>query len=502
MGRIPKQHKPHGRQSRKSDKRNTRNQHKSASRQPLSKTGRRRSRRKALSGFAQKVIRPFRSVTLPGFSENGSADGKDSRWRRTGRILLKLAHSDRASGIIMLCFALAGLLMANLPVTKGVYEALSGYTIGVPHTNLVLEIGHWAQDGLLTIFFLVVGLELKQELSTGSLSNPKAAAVPMLAAVGGMLLPPVIFIGAACAGTHLDLVHGVGFAVAAQGWAVPTATDIAFSLAILAIFAKALPGPIRAFLMTLATVDDLLGIIIIAIFYSSLHAWYWFAGVAACAVIWSFLVRMQRVPWIIVAGVGLLAWVMMFEAGIHPTLAGVLVGLLTPAQPVFDEETPRAERYHDKLQPFSALLALPVFAFFATGISFTGASGTSFLLSPIVYGVILALVLGKPLGVLAATWLSTHVFRLKLAPGLKVRDLIPMATACGVGFTVAFLMASLAYKHVLLQNEARFGVLVGSLLSAGIAAALLHNQSLRYSRDPEQEKEELVLKDMEFSREG
>ena len=159
-----------------------------------------------------------------------------------------------------------------------------------------------------------------------------------------------------------------------HGWAVPTATDIAFSLAVLALFAKALPGSIRAFLMTLATVDDLLAIILIAVFFSSINAWYWFIGIAVCAAIWAYLVRLKKVPWIAVGIVGILAWIMMFEAGVHPTLAGVLVGLLTPSREMHGELSPRAERYANKLQPFSALLALPIFALFATGVHFESMS--------------------------------------------------------------------------------------------------------------------------------
>ncbi len=295
-----------------------------------------------------------------------------------------------------------------------------------------------------------MGLELKQELTTGSLADPKAAAVPMLCAVGGMLMPPVLFItvislfsrfappapGIVTIPTGAD----VPFAEAAQGWAIPTATDIAFSLAVLALFAKALPGSIRAFLMTLATVDDLLAIILIAVFFSSLNAWYWFIGIAICAAIWAFLVRLRRVPWLLVAVIGVLAWVMMFEAGVHPTLAGVLVGLLTPSREMHSEKSPRAQRYASKLQPFSSLLALPIFALFATGVHF-GRAVPALMLSPVVIGIIVALVIGKPLGIMITAWLSTHVAGLTMAKGLRVRDMFPAACACGIGFTVSFLIA-------------------------------------------------------------
>ncbi|PWG59465.1 sodium:proton antiporter [Bifidobacterium catulorum] len=406
-------------------------------------------------------------------------------WGRINRI----AASDKVSGLVMLGFALAGLLLANIPASAHVFEAIAEYHVGIPSTNLDLPIGHWAQDGLLTVFFLVVGLDLKQELTTGSLSNPRAAAVPMACAVGGMVVPPLLFLLVSTLFSYFG-PGGVGNAVIAtgsvlpsteiaQGWAVPMATDIAFSLAVLALFAKGLPGSIRAFLMTLATVDDLLAVIIIAVFFSSLNDWYWFVGIIVCAAIWSVLVKRRHVPWPLVAVVGILAWVMMFEAGVHPTLAGVLVGLLTPAREMYGESTPRAERYKDKLQPFSALLALPIFALFATGVRFEALS-PRMLVSPVVLGIVIALVAGKPIGIMATAWISTHLAGLNLAKGLKVRDLFPAACACGIGFTVSFLIASLAYADSELSGEARFGVLVGSLLSAAVSGVLLSRQARRY----------------------
>ncbi|MFQ6203669.1 Na+/H+ antiporter NhaA [Bifidobacterium bifidum] len=413
----------------------------------------------------------------------------------TGRVwarIRRIAASDRISGLIMLAFAVAGLVLANLPWTSHMFEAVAETQLGIPGTNIILPIGHWAQDGLLTIFFLTVGLDLKQELTTGSLANPKAAAVPMLCAVGGMLMPPVLFItvislfsrfappapGIVTIPTGAD----IPFAEAAQGWAIPTATDIAFSLAVLALFAKALPGSIRAFLMTLATVDDLLAIILIAVFFSSLNAWYWFIGIAICAAIWAFLVRLRRVPWLLVAVIGVLAWVMMFEAGVHPTLAGVLVGLLTPSREMHGEKSPRAQRYASKLQPFSSLLALPIFALFATGVHFAELS-PALMLSPVVIGIIVALVIGKPLGIMITAWLSTHVAGLTMAKGLRVRDMFPAACACGIGFTVSFLIASLAYTNTELSAEGRFGVLMASLIAALISGILLSRQSKRFEKE-------------------
>ncbi|WP_446716125.1 Na+/H+ antiporter NhaA [Bifidobacterium angulatum] len=402
----------------------------------------------------------------------------------------RVAASDRLSGLIMLGFALAGLILANLPATAHLFETIAETHIAIPRTNIDLPIGHWAQDGLLTVFFLMVGLDLKQELTTGSLANPKAAAVPMLCAVGGMMVPPVLFLAVtalfarfAPPGPGLETIASgevYSYSAIAQGWAVPTATDIAFSLAVLALFAKALPGSIRAFLMTLATVDDLLAIVLIALFFSSLNAWYWFIGIAVCAAAWAFLVRLKRIPWIVAGIVGILAWVMMFEAGVHPTLAGVLVGLLTPSREIYGEKTPRAARYHDKLQPLSALVALPIFALFATGVHFESLT-LALVVSPVVVGIIVALVVGKPVGIMLVAWLSTHVGGLKMPKGLRVRDLFPAACACGIGFTVSFLIASLAYKNPELSAEARFGVLLASLVAASLSGVLLSRQSKRYA---------------------
>lgn len=204
-------------------------------------------------------------------------------------------------------------------------------------------------------------------------------------------------------------------------------------------------------------------------------------GIAICAVAWYFLVRMKKVPWFGVAVIGILAWVMMYEAGVHPTLAGVLVGLLTPARAIYGEHSPRAERYADKLQPFSALLALPIFAFFATGVHFDSIT-PMLLVSPVVIAIIVALFVGKPLGIMATAWLSTHIGPFAMPKGLRVRDMFPASIACGIGFTVSFLIASLAYANTELSAEARFGVLLGSLVAAAVSAVLLSRQSARFAR--------------------
>ena len=388
--------------------------------------------------------------------------------------LLGIAFSDRWSGVVMLGFAVLGLILANLPVIGRGFFDFSRLSIPIPLTNIHLSIGDWVQDGLLTLFFLVVGLDLKCELTTGSLSNPRRAAVPMIAAVGGMLMPMGVYLLVTNA-----LRAGGDPAVTAQamgGWPVPTATDIAFSLAVLSLFSRGLPTEIHSFLLTLATVDDLLGILLIAFLFTSVNAWYWFAFMLAILIFWAWLARLRRVPWPIVILLAVLMWAMTYEAGIHPTLAGVMFGLMVPAKRMHGERQSRARRWSDRLTPWSSLVALPLFALFATAIPL-GGFGWSVFVSPVLLGIVAALVIGKPLGVMAAAWICVHVFRLELAGGLKIRDLIGMACACGIGFTVSFLIASLAFRGGAYIEEARLAVLLGSFLSMIVAAIVLQIQS-------------------------
>ena len=405
--------------------------------------------------------------------------------KRAWKVACKIANNERTSGLIMLGFALAGLMLANLPFASPIFEAVSHTQIGIPYTNIHMSISHWVQDGVLTIFFLTVGLDLKHELIAGSLRDPRAAVMPMICAVGGMIVPPILFVGTVTIFSELHagqeimrLTSGAlpSLEMVRDGWAIPTATDIAFSLAVLALFAKTLPKALRAFLMTLATVDDLLGIALIAVFFSSLNAWYWFVGVVLCGLAWTMLVRLKRVPWPVVALVGLLAWVMMYQAGVHPTLAGVMVGLLTPAHLVHGEKSLRAERYRQKIQPLSSLFALPVFALFATGVHFETLTWQLFL-SPILIAITIALVVGKPLGIMITAWFAKKVIGLRVPDDLRVRDLLPTACACGIGFTVSLLIASLAYSDADLSGEARFGVLVASIIAAAVSGFLLAKQS-------------------------
>lgn len=387
-----------------------------------------------------------------------------------------IAESDRYSGFLMIGCALLGLICANIPVISGGIAHAQHFVFAIPFLGIHLDIEEWIQDGLLTIFFLAVGLELKVEFRKGELSNPKTAAVPILAAVGGMAVPPLIFFLVLQLATLFGL-SPQGFHLFSSGWPVPTATDIAFSLAILSLFSKGLPKEIRPFLMTLATVDDLIAILLIAFLFTSFNEWYWFALVVVGSLAWYFVSHSKRswVRWYILIPIGLFLWVVTLHSGLHPTLAGVLIGILSPTRIINKERLPRAQKWHHQVNFFSALLALPVFAFFSTALDLRHIPLHT-IFSPLLVAIVLALVLGKPLGVMALSWMSVHWARLRLPGQLRVRDLWGMACACGIGFTVSFLIASLAFVGSELSEDAHLAVLIGSVASAVLAGVIMKFQ--------------------------
>ncbi|MEE8666560.1 MAG: Na+/H+ antiporter NhaA [Bifidobacterium mongoliense] len=383
------------------------------------------------------------------------------------RLIHRLRHdsrNERFTGMVMLAFAVVGLTAANLPGIASGYEALSTFTPPLPIASLTMPLSQWVEDGVLTLFFLVVGLDLRQEMATGFLSDPKKATVPVVAACGGVAVPALIFWTINSSSPEL-----------AHGWTVPTATDIAFSITVLTLVSRRGSGELRAFLMTLAVVDDIIGIGLIAIVYSHLTSPWPVFVLAACLLSWFLLIRMRRPIWPVVAAIGLIAWYAMLSAGIHPTLSGVAVGLLTPARPVFREMTSRAERYRGKLSPWSAMLALPVFAFFAMGIPLCGI-GTHELGSTVFLGILIGLVIGKPLGIMLTARLCTAV-GLSLGDGIRWRDLLGVAQLCGIGFTVSFLMADLAFSHSAQSSQyadtAKLAVLIGSLISCLLGVLII-----------------------------
>ncbi|TDC01603.1 Na+/H+ antiporter NhaA [Micromonospora fluostatini] len=371
---------------------------------------------------------------------------------------------ETTSGALLLVAAVAALLLANSP-WRDHYTTVSDAVIGPAALHLDLSVSAWAADGLLAIFFFVVGLELKHEIVAGSLRRLGEAAVPVLAAVGGMVLPAIVFV---------TVVVALGDTSALRGWAIPTATDIAFALAVLAIFGRGLPVALRTFLLTLAVVDDLLAIIVIAVFYTASLDWIALALAVAAIVVFRAVARSAHPRWWLLLPLAVVAWGLMHASGVHATIAGVLLGLCVTARPVHGEPTARTHRYEHAVRPISSGFALPVFAFFAAGVTFLGGERTDAVLAqPVVIAIVLALVGGKIIGVLGVTALATRFTTLRLPDAIGLRDLLPIGFLTGIGFTVSLLIAELSFPDSVHTDGATIGVLAGTVLAATLAAVTL-----------------------------
>lgn len=390
------------------------------------------------------------------------------------------ARSDVLGGSLLLAATVAALILANTPAVSW-YESVRDFTFGVPELHLDLSVGAWAADGLLAIFFFVVGLELKEEFVTGRLRDPRQAALPIAAAVGGVIVPAVIF-----------ALINMGDGDALRGWAIPTATDIAFAVAVIAVVGKFLPPALRVFLLTLAIIDDLIAITIIATFYTDSISFPWLALALLPLAGFAFLVQKGVRAWWILLPLAIAVWVCIHAAGIHATVAGVLLGFVVPVVPTERARVPRGEDaegepLYDGLAPHFAdrwgvvatLFAVPVFAFFAAGVTIGGLEGLgSALTDPIAIGIIVGLVLGKPIGILATTFLLSRVPALRLDETLRWPDLTGMAFVAGIGFTVSLLVGELAYGSSSVADEhVKIGVLLGSLIAAVTGGALLARRS-------------------------
>jgi NhaA family Na+:H+ antiporter len=362
------------------------------------------------------------------------------------------------------------LVWANSP-WSGSYAALRDTAAGPASLQLHLTLGAWAADGLLAIFFFVVGLELKREFVAGDLRDPARAALPIAAAIGGMIVPAAIFVAVNLVAGHPENLGG---------WAVPIATDIAFALAVLAVVSTHLPTALRTFLLTLAVVDDLLAITVIAAFYTDHLA----PAPLALALIPGglFAVAVQRGVrrWWVLLPLAVATWALVHASGIHATVAGVVLGFTVP---VLGRHA-LAERFEHRLRPVSAGIAVPVFAFFAAGVAVGGWSGLGDALSqPVTIGVTAGLVLGKPLGVFITTALLARFTRATLDEGLAWRDVLGVAMLAGIGFTVSLLIGELAFGYGTVTGaDAKIGVLVGSLVAGALAAVLLVSRNAAYRR--------------------
>jgi NhaA family Na+:H+ antiporter len=406
---------------------------------------------------------------------------------RIGEILRK----ETVGGALLVAAAVIALIWANSPASDS-YFALRDFKVGYEPWHLELSLGAWAADGLLAIFFFLVGLELKREFVAGDLRDLRKSIVPVAAAAGGVVVPAVIY----------GVVNFTS-PETLRGWAIPTATDIAFAVAVLAIIGSHLPSALRIFLLTLAVVDDLIAISIIAFFYTSdLQVGPLLLALVPLAV-YAFLAHKYRrffgrhaaSAWLILLPLGIVTWALVHASGIHATVAGVLLGFAVPVIRSQASGGPEAgpglaEIFEHRFRPISAGIAVPIFAFFSAGVAVGGWDGfVSALADPVALGIILALVLGKPIGILGTTWILTKATRATLDSSFKWIDIFGVALLAGIGFTVSLLVAELSFGQGSLHDDhAKVGILAASLLAALLATAVLRTRNRQYRQAEELEK--------------
>lgn len=384
-----------------------------------------------------------------------------------------ILRAETTGGILLIVAATVAIAWANTG-WSGAYTDLRDHVVGPSSLHLDLSLGTWAADGLLAIFFFVAGLELKREFVAGDLRDPRRAALPVAAAVGGMVTPALVFVVVNLLGDG-DL----------RGWAIPTATDIAFAVAVLAVISTHLPSGLRTFLLTLAVVDDLLAITIIAVFYTDHLALGWLAASLVPLAAFGVLVqRRVRSGWLLLP-LALLTWGMVHASGVHATVAGVLLAFTVPVLRRDGNEGPGlAEHFEHLVRPISAGLAVPLFAFFAAGVSVGGWSGlTASWQDPVALGIIAGLLVGKTVGITVSTWLLATFTGADLDDELSWIDVIGMAMLAGIGFTVSLLIGELAFGADSLRDEhVKVGVLTGSVLAALLATVVLRLRNRVYRR--------------------
>ncbi|MGW1637671.1 Na+/H+ antiporter NhaA [Streptomyces lavendulae] len=394
------------------------------------------------------------------------------------RFVADALRTETVGGVLLLAAAIAALMWANIPGISASYDSVRSFHIGPAALGLDLSLQHWAADGLLAIFFFVAGIELKRELVAGDLSDPKAAALPVIAALCGMAVPALVY----------ALVNTLGNG-SLDGWAVPTATDIAFALAVLAVIGTSLPSALRAFLLTLAVVDDLFAILIIAVFFTSEIDFLALGGALAGLVLFWFLLRFGVRGWYVYVPLALVIWGLMYNSGVHATIAGVAMGLMLRCTRREGEEHSPGEHIEHLVRPVSAGLAVPLFALLSAGVSLSDEAIAQVFTRPETLGVVLGLVVGKTVGIFGGTWLAARFTKAELNEDLAWPDVLAVASLAGIGFTVSLLIGELAFaEDPVLTDEIKAAVLFGSLIAAVIACVMLKLRDRRYRALTEDEE--------------
>ncbi|MFF1340556.1 Na+/H+ antiporter NhaA [Streptomyces sp. NPDC058290] len=394
------------------------------------------------------------------------------------RFVADALRAETVGGVLLLAAAIAALLWANIPALEDSYASVRNFHIGPASLGLDLSLQHWAADGLLAIFFFVAGIELKRELVAGDLRDPKAAALPVIAAVCGMAAPALVYV-------LVNLAGGGSM----DGWAVPTATDIAFALAVLAVIGTSLPSALRAFLLTLAVVDDLFAIMIIAVFFTSEIDFLALGGAVVGLVLFWFLLRKNVRGWYVYIPLALVIWGLMYNSGVHATIAGVAMGLMLRCSRREGERTSPGEHIEHLVRPVSAGLAVPLFALLSAGVSLSDKAIAQVFTRPETLGVVLGLVIGKAVGIFGGTWLAARFTRAELNEDLAWPDVLAVASLAGIGFTVSLLIGELAFTgDPTLTDEVKAAVLSGSLIAAVVASVMLKLRNRTYKALTEDEE--------------
>ena len=427
--------------------------------------------------------------------------------RYVARPVLRFIHLEVASGVLLLVATAAALIWANSAWSDSYGEFWHAHVaIGVGSWHLEMSLAHFVNDGLMALFFFVVGLEIKRELVTGELADRRAAALPAIAAVGGMVVPALFFVAFAWGSSGV------------RGWGIPMATDIAFAVGVVALLGSRVSPRLKLFLLTLAIVDDIGAIAVIAIFYSEGLSLTWLGVAVALLLSLRFLRRVRVWTTPVYAVVGAVVWYATYKSGVHATIAGVAMGLMTPALPLLSREEaddiaddlvePSAEQVRDAafrirecvsvgsrletlLHPFTSFVIIPIFALANAGIVLSGSTIADSITSPVTLGVVAGLVIGKPVGITLFTYVATR-FGFDLPDGINWRQFVGMGMAAGIGFTVSIFVTGLAYADPALADSAKIGILGASFLAA-VGALLILRTNDRTPVPAPSEQAELPL---------
>lgn len=381
--------------------------------------------------------------------------------RRRLSMAAEFVRNETVGGALLLAATVIALIWANL---GGSYESFwsSDLTLGIGSASITEDLKHWVNDGLMVLFFFVVALEVKRELTVGELSDRRAAAVPVLGAFGGVALPALIF---------LAITLAFGDSGDTRGWAIPAATDIAFAVGVLALLSRWVPPTLKLLLLTIAVVDDIVAIAIIAVFYSAGLSPVWLAAVVVgLATIVGMRVAGVK-PIAAYIPVGIVIWVAMLESGVHATIAGVTVGLLTPARPIAGR--PVLELLEHHIHPFTTGLVVPLFALANAGIALDGDMLTEAASSAISWGIVAGLAVGKLAGIGGTILIMVRLGFGTLPASVRAVHIWGMAAVAGIGFTVSLFITQLAFTDPSVVDAAKLGVFVGSIASAALGASIL-----------------------------